>query len=301
MGALRSLVQGLTAGAAGTTVLNAVTYLDMALTDRPASSGPADTVGAAADLAGLDLPSSDNREEAYGALAGLVVGAGVGAVAALVRAYGVRLPLLAESAVIGFGAMAATDGPMAVLKVTDLTTWSATDWGRDVLPHLAYGATVAGALRAVEDRKDEPHEEQGLEQPGRLLMRSLAIGVASGGRSSLGLVPPGVVGGRLPALTAVGLVGTELVFDKLPSTPTRVGGPTVARVVSAAAGAAVIGRRRGAAAIWPAVAAATLGAVGGTIAGSIWRDYCAERSWTAAGAVVEDVVSLALTAYAVKG
>ncbi|MEQ4522204.1 hypothetical protein, partial [Nocardioides kribbensis] len=55
----------------------------------------------------------------------------------------------------------------------------------------------------------------------------------------------------------------------------------------------------GAAGVWPAVAAGAVGAVAGTILGSVWRDLCADRSWEAAGAVVEDAVSAALTAYAV--
>ncbi|WP_200918977.1 hypothetical protein [Nocardioides sp. Leaf285] len=294
---MRSLVRGLVAGAAGTTVLNATTYLDMALTGRSASSAPADTVTAAADLVHLDLPTAGSREEAYGALAGLGVGVGVGAVAALVRSAGVRLPWLAESAVIGFGAMAATDGPMAVLQVTDLTTWSATDWGRDVVPHLVYGAAVACALRVTEP--DDERDDEGPARPGRLLLRSLAIGLATGARSSWGLVPPGLVAGKAPLALAGGLVGTELVFDKLPSTPSRVGGPTVARVLSAAGGAGVLARHEGAAGVWPAVAAGAVGAVAGTVLGSVWRDLCADRSWEAAGAVVEDAVSAALTAYAV--
>ena len=79
------------------------------------------------------------------------------------------------------------------------------------------------------------------------------------------------------------------VFDKLPSTPTRVGGPTAARVLAAAAG------------VFPAVAAGALGAIAGTIAGSVWREYAAQRGWDVAGAVAEDVASLALTLYAVRG
>ncbi len=41
---LRSALLGAAAGAAGTTALNAVAYLDMAVRGRPASSTPEDTV-----------------------------------------------------------------------------------------------------------------------------------------------------------------------------------------------------------------------------------------------------------------
>lgn len=273
-GAMRSLTRGLAAGAVGTTVLNAVTYLDMALTGRPASSAPVDTVEAAADLVGLDLPTAGSRDEAYGALAGLATGVGVGAVAGLVRGSGIRLPFLAEAAVVGFGAMAATDGPMAVLEVTDLTTWGTTDWVRDVVPHLAYGAAVVAALRGLEsDEEDERELPRRPARPGTVLAKSLAIGMATGSRSSLGLVPPALALGSTSTVAAAGLVGTELVFDKLPQTPSRLGAQgAVPRVLGASVGAAVLARSEGTGPA-PAMAAGALGAVLGAVIGATWRDF----------------------------
>jgi len=168
------------------------------------------------------------------------------------------------------------------------------------VPHLAYGTAVAATLRGLEPDAG-PAEKKPPVKTGKLLLRSLAIGVASGARSSLGLVPPGLAAGAAPAAIAAGLVGTELVFDKLPSTPSRVGGPTVARVVSSAAGAAVLARHEGASGVFPAVAASAVGAVAGTIGGSIWRQYCADRAWDWQGAAAEDALALALTTYAWKG
>jgi hypothetical protein len=46
------LWRGAAAGAAGTTALNAATYLDMAMRGRSTSSAPQDLVKAAADRAG---------------------------------------------------------------------------------------------------------------------------------------------------------------------------------------------------------------------------------------------------------
>lgn len=302
---MTSLLRGLAAGAAGTTVLNAVTYLDMALTGRPSSQAPARAVEALAERAGVDLPTSGAREEAYGALGGLGVGAGIGAVAGLVRRAGVRLPLLAEAAVIGLGAMAATDGPMAAMRVTSPSEWSATDWTRDVVPHLAYGATVAAVLRAVEP-EPEPVPVAGAvvrasvpHRPSRVLRRSLALGLASGGRSSLGLLPAVVGRGSTPKVVTGGLVAGELVVDKLPMTPSRIGGPMVGRVLTAATGAAVLARREEAGVV-PAAAVAVVGAVAGSVAGVVWRDVCSQRSWAGPGALVEDGVSIALAAYALK-
>ncbi len=45
---MRNLLAGVAAGAAGTTALNAVTYLDMATRARPAGSTPDDTATATA-------------------------------------------------------------------------------------------------------------------------------------------------------------------------------------------------------------------------------------------------------------
>ena len=50
------MLRGAAAGAAGTTALNVVTYLDMALRGRPASSTPANTVEKLAERAHLTVP-----------------------------------------------------------------------------------------------------------------------------------------------------------------------------------------------------------------------------------------------------
>lgn len=53
-----SLRAGLAAGAAGTTVLNAVTYLDMVARGRPASTTPEDAVRALSDKTGVSIPAT---------------------------------------------------------------------------------------------------------------------------------------------------------------------------------------------------------------------------------------------------
>lgn len=51
------LGQGLAAGAAGVTVLNAITYLDMAVRARPASDTPSQAVEQLAGKAGAEFPA----------------------------------------------------------------------------------------------------------------------------------------------------------------------------------------------------------------------------------------------------
>ena len=53
---LRALAIGAAAGAAGTTALNAVTYLDMALRGRPTSDTPEQTVRRLSEVTHVPVP-----------------------------------------------------------------------------------------------------------------------------------------------------------------------------------------------------------------------------------------------------
>ena len=147
------LLAGAAAGAAGTTALNTVTYLDMALRGRPASSTPERTVDTLAARTGLTIPGDEdtrrNRLSALGALTGIVAGVGVGTVLGAVRAAGWRTGFLGTGVAAGTGALLVGNGPMTVLGVTDPRSWSGTDWVSDVVPHLAYGAVAGGVLQRL--------------------------------------------------------------------------------------------------------------------------------------------------------
>jgi hypothetical protein len=147
----RDVIRGALAGAAGTTALNAVTYLDMVLRGRPVSRTPEETIRRIEELThrplSADGPGSEkaaNRRSGLGALLGIAAGLGGGAVYGLVRsrlARNVPLPLMAVG--VGVGVNAGTVVPMAALGVADPRTWSVTDWISDVVPHLAYGFVTA--------------------------------------------------------------------------------------------------------------------------------------------------------------
>lgn len=85
----RGLLLGAAAGAAGTTALNAATYLDMAFRGRPSSTTPQDTVAKLLKNAQLRIPGDhqarQNRLAGLGPLTGLAAGVGVGAVLGLAR------------------------------------------------------------------------------------------------------------------------------------------------------------------------------------------------------------------------
>lgn len=152
-GLLRTMAAGAAAGAAGTTALNAVTYLDMILRGRAESEMPRRAVETAAEKAGVEVPGDgeqrSNRVEALGALSGIATGVGIGVGAALGRAVLVRQPLPVAAVVTGAAAMAATDAPMAATGLTDPRSWSLADWLSDAVPHLAYGVVTAWTLRTI--------------------------------------------------------------------------------------------------------------------------------------------------------
>ncbi len=150
----RGLVIGAAAGAAGTTALNAVSYLDMAVRARPGSSTPQDTVERVAAKAHVTIPGSGdartNRIAGLGPLTGLVAGIGVGAVLGLSRAAGWRPGLTVSTLAATAGALIGSNGPMMLLGITDPRKWAAKDWVSDVVPHAAYGAVAAGTLLKLD-------------------------------------------------------------------------------------------------------------------------------------------------------
>jgi hypothetical protein len=154
------VLRGAAAGAAGTAVLNAVTYLDMAVRGRGASSTPERSVEKLLRLAGLHVPGGDdqtraNRASGLGGLLGIVTGVAVGAACGLADGLTdgelARLPTPAGGLLVGTAALLGANGPMVVLGVTDPRDWTVADWVSDLVPHLAFGLVVAFTYRATGD------------------------------------------------------------------------------------------------------------------------------------------------------
>jgi len=150
------VLRGAVAGAAGTSALNAVTYLDMAVRGRGSSSTPEQTVEKLADKAHVPIPGDaetrSNRVQGLGPLTGLAAGIGVGVLTGLVRATGFRSRPLVGTGLITAGVLVAANGPMTVLGITDPRTWSRTDWISDLVPHLVYSAVVKTTMDAFDPR-----------------------------------------------------------------------------------------------------------------------------------------------------
>lgn len=151
---LGALARGAAAGAAGTTALNATTYVDMAVRGRGTSSAPEDVVEKTAAKAGVTIPGAgdtrDNRLAGLGPLSGAVVGVAVGAFAGLARTLlaqqGRSLPAPVIVVLTAVAAMALADVPMKVLGISDPADWHAQDWAADAVPHLVYGVVTTATL-----------------------------------------------------------------------------------------------------------------------------------------------------------
>jgi hypothetical protein len=151
---MRQVLLGAAAGAAGTTALNAMTYLDMVWRGRPASSTPEESVTRLADAAHVPIPGGgqtrENRVSGLGALTGIAAGVATGAAYGLSRALGLRPPVWAGTLLAGAGALIGSNAGMVALGVTDPGSWSKADWLADVLPHAAYGVVTAATYAAAE-------------------------------------------------------------------------------------------------------------------------------------------------------
>ncbi|MEJ7771437.1 MAG: hypothetical protein WKF51_06010 [Geodermatophilaceae bacterium] len=151
---LMSILKGAAAGAAGTTALNATTYLDMTVRARPTSSTPEDTVEKLAEISHIDIPGEgaerDNRVAGLGPLSGITTGVGIGALLGLSRALGWRPPVALGAVAATVLALVGANGPMAALGLSDPRTWSPQDWAADVVPHLAYGLVTAATLDGLD-------------------------------------------------------------------------------------------------------------------------------------------------------
>jgi hypothetical protein len=144
------LLSGAAAGAAGTSALNVIGYLDIAVRGRAASTTPERSVEAMARLFGLTVPGTGdtlaNRLSGLGALTGYAAGIGMGIILGLAYAWGWRPRLLVAMLTATVLALIGTNGPMTVLGVTNPLTWGVVGLISDLIPHLGYGVVTALVL-----------------------------------------------------------------------------------------------------------------------------------------------------------
>ncbi|MFI9576871.1 hypothetical protein ACIG5D_36030 [Microbispora rosea] len=157
MGIYRDMAAGAAAGAAGTTVLNAITYLDMAVRARPASSLPEQAAGAVSERLHVGLGEEEdarNREQGIGPMLGILTGVGVGLAYGLFRhAVRRRVSLPVAATGVGMAAAVAGSAPMTALGLTDPREWGVGGWTADLVPHLGYGLATVAAFELTRSRR----------------------------------------------------------------------------------------------------------------------------------------------------
>ncbi len=151
------LARGLIAGAVGTTALNTTTYLDMVVRGRPSSGTPEQTVERGAEVLGVSVPGDEDARQArtsgLGPLLGTAAGVGAGLVLGAFRGAGWPRRPGTTFGVAWVLAMAAGNGPMTLLGVTDPRTWSASSWVSDIVPHAAYALAATATLEAFDQAR----------------------------------------------------------------------------------------------------------------------------------------------------
>jgi uncharacterized membrane protein len=278
---LPALLRGAAAGAAGTTAYAAAGHLDRA--ERPRMPG---------------RPTA-------GLLAGIATGVGVGALAGVLRAAGVRPPAVIGGTVLGLAAATVRGGPSAVARIVDPRRTSG-DWLAEALPPLVYGFTTHSTLASVS-RVAEGREAVPPASPAALL-RAAALGAASGSRSATGLAAVALtsrpddtgpvasrLGGRTgSALSSLAAAG-ELVADKLPGVPSRLAPlGLIPRAAAGATSAAAVARRDGHDPTLPGLIGAA-GAIGTAVLGVRLRAAAQRRFGSdRPGAVAEDLLAAVL-------
>ncbi|MCF2536076.1 MULTISPECIES: hypothetical protein [Streptomyces] len=148
------LLRGAAAGAAGTTALNMVSYADMAVRARPASTTPEETLRQLAARLHIRIPGTGerlgDRIAGLAPMTGFAAGLGMGAMLGLARAAGWRPSLRRQYVVATVGALIGTNGPMTVLGVTDPRTWGLAGWISDIVPHIAYAVVTVHVLDGLD-------------------------------------------------------------------------------------------------------------------------------------------------------
>jgi uncharacterized membrane protein len=144
-----------------------------------------------------------------------------------------------------------------------------------------------------------------------IYLRAAVLGLATGGRSTIGITALAFTGSGARSRTAgrwiAGATGlasaVELTGDKLPQAPSRLAPPGLsARLAGGVAAGVLLARRDGAtgAAVPLAGLIGLAGAVAGALVGMRWRSLAVRRlgvDWP--GAVAEDIACLAAAGYVV--
>jgi hypothetical protein len=154
----QATMAGVIAGATGTVALDVATYLDMAIRGRSASSAPSQLIDATAKSMHVPLSpqgvgaqdqQAQNRESGLGALLGYIYGLGVGCIYGLIRSRLQKNSIPLAAVGVGLAAMAASDVPLFVARISNPKSWGLSGWASDLIPHLVYGLVTVATYESL--------------------------------------------------------------------------------------------------------------------------------------------------------
>ena len=147
----KSLAYGVAAGAAGTAVLNATTYADMAIRSRPASKVPKRVVKQVARWTGVRrLPPE--RTQGLSMLLGYADGFGTGVLFGVVRPRMKSAPWYLMGAGLAAFTLLLSEGSATAMGKTNPRTWGVSGWLADLVPRLLYGCVTCLVYDALIER-----------------------------------------------------------------------------------------------------------------------------------------------------
>lgn len=147
----KSLAYGIAAGAAGTAVLNATTYADMAIRARPASKVPRRVVKQVARWTGVRrLPPQ--RTQGLSMLLGYADGFGAGVLYGVMRPRMKNAPWYLMGAGLAAFTLLLSEGSATAMGKTNPRTWGVSGWLTDLVPRLLYGCVTALVYDALIER-----------------------------------------------------------------------------------------------------------------------------------------------------
>jgi hypothetical protein len=146
----REMACGIAAGAAGTAILNATTYADMAIRARPPSKIPKRVVKQVARWSGVRNLRPE-RTEGFSALLGYADGFGTGVLFGVLRPRMRNVPWFVAGVGLAAFTLLLSEGTATAMGKTDPRTWGISGWIGDIVPRALYGCVTCLVYDALTE------------------------------------------------------------------------------------------------------------------------------------------------------
>lgn len=147
---VKTIAYGLAAGAAGSAVLNATTYADMAIRARPESKVPRRVVKEFARWAGVRRLQRP-RTQGLSMLLGYADGFGTGVLFGVLRPRMRGVPWYLAGLGLAAFTMVLSEGTATAMGKTDPRRWGVSGWLMDLAPRALYGCVTCLVYDALTE------------------------------------------------------------------------------------------------------------------------------------------------------